>query len=61
MNDTARKKYNYHVFWSNEDRAFVGVCEEFPSLSWITEDEDETFKGIKNLIENYIVEDIKES
>ena len=27
--------YTYRVTWSQEDEEFVGLCAEFPSLSWL--------------------------
>ncbi len=29
------KQYAYRVIWSEEDQEFVGLCAEFPSLSWL--------------------------
>ncbi len=28
-------KYTYRVTWSEEDSEYVGLCAEFPSLSWL--------------------------
>ena len=28
-------RYTYRVTWSEEDKQFVGLCAEFPSLSWL--------------------------
>ncbi len=28
-------KYTYRITWSEEDGEFVGLCAEFPSLSWL--------------------------
>jgi hypothetical protein len=30
--------YTYRVTWSQEDQEFVGLCAEFPSLSYLHED-----------------------
>ena len=27
--------YTYRVTWSPEDKEHVGLCAEFPSLSWL--------------------------
>jgi predicted RNase H-like HicB family nuclease len=27
--------YTYRVSWSDDDHEFVGLCAEFPSLSWL--------------------------
>ena len=29
------KRYTYRVTWSAEDNKYVGLCAEFPSLSWL--------------------------
>ena len=28
-------RYTYRVTWSEEDEEYVGLCAEFPSLSWL--------------------------
>jgi len=33
----ARDKYTYRVTWSEEDAEYVGLCAEFPSLSWLAQ------------------------
>ncbi|MCP3685223.1 MAG: toxin-antitoxin system HicB family antitoxin [bacterium] len=43
-------KYTYHVTWSEEDQEFVGLCAEFPGLSWLEEKQDEAFNGIRKLV-----------
>ena len=34
------EKYTYRVIWSEEDQEFVGLCAEFPILSWLEEEQD---------------------
>ena len=43
-------KYSYRVIWSNDDNEFVGLCAEFPSLSWLDKSQDVAFKGIRKLV-----------
>ena len=43
-------KYSYRVIWSEEDQEFVGLCAEFPSLSWLSKSQDAAFKGIRKLV-----------
>lgn len=43
-------KYTYRITWSEEDQEFVGLCAEFPSLSWLAENQDEAFHGILKLV-----------
>ncbi len=30
-------RYTYRVTWSEEDQEYVGLCAEFPGLSWLEE------------------------
>ncbi len=50
--------YTYRVTWSAEDEAYVGLCTEFPSLSWLAESPDEALKGIRSLAAS-VVQDMK--
>ena len=43
-------KYTYRVIWSEEDQEFVGLCAEFPSLSWLEEEQDAALHGIVRLV-----------
>lgn len=36
--------------WSAEDGAFVGTCARFPSLSWLSDSEDDADGGIRRLV-----------
>ena len=35
-----KDKYTYRVTWSEEDQEYVGLCLEFPSLSWLAETQE---------------------
>ncbi|MEM6611638.1 MAG: type II toxin-antitoxin system HicB family antitoxin [Cyanobacteria bacterium P01_C01_bin.72] len=48
------KHYAYRVVWSVEDEEFVGLCAEFPSLSYLDEDHLRALSGIANLVEDII-------
>jgi predicted HicB family RNase H-like nuclease len=39
-------KYTFRVLWSDEDKEFVGLCAEFPSLSWLAPSRDAALTGI---------------
>lgn len=43
-------RYTYRVTWSEEDQEHVGLCTEFPSLSWLSEAPEEALKGIRDLV-----------
>ena len=40
------KFYTYKVFWSEEDQEFVGLCAEFPGLSWLENNQIAALSGI---------------
>ncbi len=42
--------YTYRVTWSADDNEHVGLCAEFPSLSWLAPTPDEAFSGIRKLV-----------
>ena len=39
--------YTYRVTWSAEDAEHVGLCAEFPSLSWLAPTPEEALSGIR--------------
>ena len=47
-------KYTYRVMWSEEDQEFVGLCSEFPSLSWLKLSTEAALKGIRALVKSTI-------
>lgn len=47
-------KYTYRISWSEEDEEFVGLCAEFPSLSWLASGSEEALKGIRELVKQSI-------
>lgn len=49
-------KYTYRVMWSDEDEEFVGLCAEFPSLSWLAPTSEKAFKGIRSVVKKCIVD-----
>ena len=51
------EKYSYNVFWSNKDGEYVGICQEFPSVSWLSPSAGDSYDGIRQIIED-IVEDM---
>jgi Uncharacterized protein encoded in hypervariable junctions of pilus gene clusters len=50
------KQYAYRVIWSEEDQEFVGLCAEFPSLSWLDEDQDKALHGIVALVKDTVAD-----
>ena len=50
----ATDHYTYRISWSPEDSEYVATCAEFPSLSWLDEDQVEALSGIKQLVRDVI-------
>ena len=42
---------DFTVFWSEEDKEFVGLCKRYPSLSFLAKTKVEAEKGIRELVE----------
>lgn len=47
-------RYAYRVIWSEEDGEFVGLCDEFPGLSWLEKDQAAALRGIVTLVEQVV-------
>ncbi|KAF0120762.1 MAG: hypothetical protein FD151_1548 [bacterium] len=47
-------RYTYRVTWSEDDNEYVGLCAEFPSLSWLAKNPEAALKGIRKLVEEVI-------
>jgi predicted HicB family RNase H-like nuclease len=43
-------RYTYRVTWSEEDNEYVGLCVEFPSLSWLAPLPEEALAGIRQVV-----------
>ena len=43
-------RYTYQVIWSGEDGEHVGLCAEFPSLSWLAPSRGAALAGIRDLV-----------
>ena len=49
-------RYTYRVTWSAEDEEHVGLCMEFPSLSWLAPVPEKAFAGIRGLVRDALVD-----
>lgn len=52
--------YTYRVTWSEEDQEYVGLCAEFPSLSWLASSPEAVLRGIRGVVAD-VVTDMKKS
>lgn len=48
--------YTYRVTWSPEDGEYVGLCLEFPSLSWLAATREDAFVGICKLVQEVVAD-----
>jgi predicted HicB family RNase H-like nuclease len=53
-------RYTYRVTWSEEDQEQVGLCAEFPGLSWLTDAPEQALAGICRLVSR-TVRDLKKN
>jgi len=56
----SKNHYTYRITWSKEDQEFVGLCAEFPSLSWLDESPQAALAGIIDLVSSCI-DDLRET
>ena len=42
--------YTYRAEWSAEDGEYVGLCAEFPSLSWLEPSAHKAIAGVEKLV-----------
>jgi predicted HicB family RNase H-like nuclease len=53
-------RYTYRITWSEEDKEYVGLCAEFPSLSWLAESPELALKGIRAVVGD-VIKDMKDN
>ena len=49
-------RYTYRVTWSEEDGEYVGLCAEFPSLSWLAATAEAALKGIRQVVSDVVAD-----
>jgi len=49
-------RYTYRVTWSDEDDEYVGLCIEFPSLSWLALLPEDALKGIRQVVAQVVAD-----
>jgi predicted HicB family RNase H-like nuclease len=47
-------RYTYRVTWSEDDNEYVGLCTEFPSLSWLSKKPEIALRGIRKLVKDVV-------
>ena len=51
-------RYTYRVTWSEDDTEYVGLCAEFPSLSWLAATPEAALKGVRKMVAD-VVQDMR--
>ena len=46
----------YRVTWSSDDNEHVGLCAEFPSLSWLAPSPEKALSGIRKVVADVVEE-----
>jgi predicted HicB family RNase H-like nuclease len=49
-------RYTYRVTWSEEDQEHIGLCVEFPSLSWLEKTPEKALGGIRALVKECLAD-----
>ena len=49
-------RYTYRVTWSAEDQEHVGLCAEFPSLSWLADSPEQALAGVRKLVRDVLAD-----
>jgi predicted HicB family RNase H-like nuclease len=49
-------RYAYKVIWSEEDSEYVGLCVEFPSLSWLGTQPEAALRGIRKIVAEVVTD-----
>ncbi len=60
MKNLKNDHYTYRVTWSEDDKEYVGLCAELPSLSWLASSQQAALKGISSLVTD-VVANMKKS
>jgi len=53
-------RYTYRVTWSEDDKEYIGLCAEFPSLSWLSRTPEAALRGIRRVVAE-VVKDMEEN
>ena len=49
-------RYTYRLTWSEEDGEHVGLCAEFPSLSWLDSTPEKALSGIRKVVKEVLAD-----
>jgi len=60
MKQIKNDHYTYRVTWSEDDKEYIGLCAEFPSLSWLDTSMETALSGIRSLVYD-VIKDMKKN
>ena len=49
-------RYTYRLTWSEEDEEHVGLCAEFPGLSWLDSTPEKALAGIRKVVKEVLTD-----
>jgi predicted HicB family RNase H-like nuclease len=49
-------RYTYRITWSEDDQEYVGLCVEFPSLSWLAKTPEAALQGIRKVVDEAVTD-----
>jgi predicted HicB family RNase H-like nuclease len=49
-------RYTYRVTWSDDDQEYVGLCVEFPGLSWLAKSPEAALQGIRKIVNDAVMD-----
>lgn len=52
----ANDHYTYRVTWSEDDQEYVGLCAEYPSLSWLAGEPEAALQGIRQVVAEVVAD-----
>ena len=47
---------SYRIIWSPEDGEYVGLCAEYPSLSWLAKAPEAALEGIRKVVSDVVAD-----
>ncbi len=56
MKSIQNDHYTYRVTWSTDDQEYVGLCAEFPSLSWLASSPEAALRGIRGVVAEVVAD-----
>ncbi len=49
-------RFTYRITWSEEDQEHVGLCLEFPGLSWLAKTPEAALRGVRKVVAEVIAD-----